>query len=617
MGIWAKKELLLPLFCVTALIFPISLVAVEEAELLMTSPKAQDEQQFPEFSQKSAEETLLERRISSYQMIGDLDTAVRVAKNAVKQFPASRALQEALIRALSAKAGGELEAIYAFQKYQEQFGQDPINGDKNAEIMEVVAWSAMSKGAHSGMLMTHIVSMIGAAMTRDTQAVNVLLEAMRSQNSMIRSVAIELSVYLQDVKLQDEIRRLFNEENVWQVRLEVIRAFGSMYMLDRKEALQDIVANEHSTIEEKWAAIGALIHMLEKVSHEDVVALATSHRAGLRQLACEIIAQFDLHNEIELVAPLLSDSRADVRLTALNTLGLLRVQQLKGQPIAEIIKPALNDSQPAVAITAAWLCTLSSPEEGQAVLSRWINDETPETRRLAAAALASTGKYGLQLSRKMLREHQDPFVRANIALGLIGQRVDTLLAAQTIHTLCQNDHSKWMWAAEDNSLFRVLGPSRLRHQDHIPNYPEVVNQMTRLELMSILAVIEYPGAQEAVKQFLKERSWGITGIAAVTLLEEGDEVALDIVRALLKDDDPKVRVQAALGLALWGKDPSAATVLEQAYPEADRELKIKILDALGRIGSRESIPFLLDILQEPFPTLRILAASALVQCLNH
>jgi hypothetical protein len=83
------------------------------------------------------------------------------------------------------------------------------------------------------------------------------------------------------------------------------------------------------------------------------------------------------------------------------------------------------------------------------------------------------------------------------------------------------------------------------------------------------------------------------------------------------DNSHHVKVQAALILALWGREESAIATLQQAYGGSDRELKEKIIEGVGRVGAKSSIPFLVEKLQEPSPTLRLLAAAALLQCLYH
>ena len=120
-----------------------------------------------------------------------------------------------------------------------------------------------------------------------------------------------------------------------------------------------------------------------------------------------------------------------------------------------------------------------------------------------------------------------------------------------------------------------------------------------------------------VKSFLNHQDWGVSASAASTLLQEGDDQSLVLVRELLSDSDEKIRVQAALMLAMMGSDPEAVQTLEEAYFKVDREMKMYIIEALGRIGDQRSISFLFGVLQDPFQVLRVVAASALIQCIYH
>ncbi len=174
----------------------------------------------------------------------------------------------------------------------------------------------------------------------------------------------------------------------------------------------------------------------------------------------------------------------------------------------------------------------------------------------------------------------------------------------------------WMMDNRPNPLFQILAPSQVRHVDQIPNYPEAMDQMTRLNLVSQLVLVEDPRALEALKVFLKRKSWGLTGVAAGLLLQEGDETAMEVVRTLLDDKDPDIRLQACLVLAMFGRDESIVRDLQGAYAGADHDKKLHILEALGRIGSKESYSFLVSVLREPFPILRIAAASSLIQSIH-
>ena len=114
---------------------------------------------------------------------------------------------------------------------------------------------------------------------------------------------------------------------------------------------------------------------------------------------------------------------------------------------------------------------------------------------------------------------------------------------------------------------------------------------------------------------MQHQDWGVTGVAASTLLQEGGEDALQLIEQLLTDPEEKIRIQAALILAMLGSDPKATKVLMESYAKADRDMKIHILEALGHIKDPSIAPFLLDVLKEPFQSVRVVAASALIQYL--
>jgi HEAT repeat protein len=358
--------------------------------------------------------------------------------------------------------------------------------------------------------------------------------------------------------------------------------------------------------------------MYEAIDRQELVRLASSDRAGLRQLASEVVCHLNQYGHLDLIVPLLQDASPDVRLSALNTLSLMRVQDVENVKAADLIASNLNDFSPAVAITAAWYALVIDPEIGEKKMEEWLDNENIDHVRQAAAAVAISGKYGKKLALRKIKSIKDPYARVNLAMGLIGQRSEVQLCCQILYdAFFAENQVLWMWDSSSNPLFRSLCPSRISHVEHIPHYPMVIDQMVRLEILSVLSLLRFPKAQDAVRTFLQNQAWGITGSAAAMLMEEGDEDGLIAVRGLLNDCDDKIRVQAGLILAIVGGDPLAVKVLQEAYPHVDREVKIHILEALAHVGDPQSIPFLMGILKEPFQILRVVAASALIQCLYH
>ena len=553
------------------------------------------------------------KRIYAHLLISDRNSAVSESVTALKEFPNSKALQLAYIRALSEK-GDETAALEQWLQTTSKFEEEKLD----RRMLEVLAWGVLNKGESSTQLSIRLNSMLGAAFTHDAKAIPMLLSQMRSSNAMLRSIAVRLATSYADSPLKEEIARLLKEERVWYVRLDVIQAAGALRLSAVKGDLKEIIGNPRTLAEEKVAAIVALVSMYDHIDREELLCLVQSSRAGLRQLAAEVIVHLNLKQELDLLLPLLQDASPDVRVSALNALALLRVDQLDSVSAVELLRGLIHDPAPEVAITAAYVLLLFNEKEGSNSLSKWLKSDNPQWRRLASAALGASGKYGLKLSLKGIKESNDPYVRVNLAMGLIGQRIQVKMACDEIYRAFRQEiHTLWMWESSSNPLFRSLAPSRVKHIEHIPHYPVVVDQLTRLDLLSVLSIVRYPMAQAAVKEFLKTRTWGVTGAAAATLLQEGDEGGLASVKELLSDPEENVQVQAAMILAVVGSDPSAVKVLQNAYPQADREMKVHILEALAHIGDPSSIPFLVDILKEPFQVLRVVAASALIQCLYH
>ncbi len=551
------------------------------------------------------------RRVQAHLLIDDPKSALREAKELFDSFEGSRAIGSTYIEALSAN-GFEEAALSVFNQLSLKYP----NLIEDRLVLEELSWGVLRRGVESTQYGIRLAALIGSYLTRDVRAVKMLVHMMRDTNAVIRSVAVQMASGFGDASLKDEIIRLMEEEPIWLVRLEVMRAVGQLRIKELEPKLKEILSSGKNTIEERRTAIEALVSINDEVSFEEWGRLAKSDRAGMRHFACNLAAHFELEEAKEEILLLAVDTHPDVRIAALNTIGLVYLKDLDVEVAKELIERALGDSHPSVAITATWLAALLDPAMALPHFEKWLKSSLAEDRRFAAAALSATGFRCAALSQRVLKESDDPYVRANVAIGLIGQRVVVDQCCDTLYNFMNEEKRMVMWDNRSNALFQVLTPSYVRHIDQIPNYPEAIDQMTRLNLLSLLAVLEDPRASDALKGFLQRKSWGITGVAAATLLQEGDETTLDLVRSLVDDPDPNVRLQACLVLAMLGRDEGVLSDLQNNYSGSEHERKLHILEALGRIGREESFSFFLSVLQEPFQILRLAAASGLIQGLN-
>ncbi|MBS4168933.1 HEAT repeat domain-containing protein [Parachlamydia sp. AcF125] len=560
------------------------------------------------FSSEFNEETIV-KHIHAHLVLNDVDEACREALQGIRTFPNSPFIHKAYIQALSAK-GDEKEIVSAWKSYKQG-----ASDQDSRQIMEEMAWGIIHKGASSPSPIIRVVSLLAAFFSQDARGVSLLAHHFKDSNAFIRRAIVELSSHMRDEILCKKVLLLLCQERNWKVYQEAIQAVGEMKVLDAKPYLIKILADERSTLEEKMAAAVALSTMMESISHEQLHELVQSNRMGLRLLACQLVYKWSLVDDLEEMLDLTQDSHAQVRAVALQVLGLLgRTSPYREQTINRALR-LIQDRDPEVVISAAWILVLTEHPSGEEVFRQLLQHADKAIRVKAAGALVSTGKYGIALLQYALNEENEPFVQLNAALGLIHQQTDIEKACSVLEEGLKNHPERWMW--EEFGIFKALAVSTIKHAEDIPCYPESVDQSTRLEILNILAIMQSPKAQEAIKHFLKEKRWGISGMASILLLTEGNQEAVEIIENLIQDPDPQIRIQAALVLALWGRGEKAIQTLQTAYPQASRELKEKILEGLGRVGSSTSIPFLIEQLEEPFQSLRIIAASSLLQCLNH
>ena len=553
-----------------------------------------------------AQENLdISKRIHAHICIEDYRTACDEVREAVLKDPNSIPLIEAYIHA-TAKLGNEKEMFKAWEHYC-NLVENPY---KNRELLEVVGWSIIDNGSKSTSPLVRVMALLGAFFGQDARGIRIIQRSLRDYDSMVRDVALQISAQLRDDRLKKEVLSLFRVEQMWNVRLSAIRAIGKMKI---KEAIPELMKliEGNSVYEMRMCALEALSEIQNEVDRSRLEELAKSERIGFRQLACQLIVHFDRIQDLDLIVPLIQDTHSEVRASALYCFGMLRPDEVGGRLVSQIIRPCLDDNNETVAITAAWTMTLYDQRLGQKYFNHWLNHSNQNTRIFASSALKATGKYAHPLLLNAFIETRDHYVKMNLALGLLAQKDSIEDAAHALYQILSNHKERLMW--KKLLHFKAIAPSNLRHNPAIPHYPEAADQLVRLEIFNTLAIFNNPHAFDAIKFFLQERDYVVSTVASSLLLVEGDEQAIELVQLLAKDLNPKVRVNSALLLALWGEGDKVAEILSEAYEGADRQLKERILEGFGQIHSPGTIPFLSNKLSEPHPTLRIIAAAALLK----
>jgi len=551
------------------------------------------------------DETSTLRRVQSHVLINDLPSAYVEISEGVRRYPTSRSLREKEIEVLAAM-GDEKKMLWRWEAYAREFP----DATTQTFLLESMGWGVINKGFSTASPLTRAIALIAANLSQSAKGIDLLVQGTQDPNSAVRAISLELSLKNRDARLQERVLVMIQNETAFQARLAALKAAGAMKIKAAEHSLRQILTSQSSTDEEKGIAVQSLAMISENPSRDDIWRLMQSPRMGLRLLGCELVAVFRRTQDVDLIVPLLHDHSPVIRKAALQVMGVLRVPNIR-----QAIAPLTKDSTPEVAMIAAWVLMLDGDPVGQEALRKWLGHDNQEIRCFAAGCLRAGGKYANPLLHQVFYTTQDPYLKINAAMGLIGQRRDCPEACEAIYQQLMTKDARWMW--QEEGIFKAVAPSRVRHRPDIPQFPEVTNQLVRLELLQLLAFLNFPKTQLALKDFLQQKTFGITGVVVALLLTEGEEESLDLIRPLLHDPDPKVQAQAALILAIWGREENVIKHLEYVYENSERPVKEKVLEGMGRIGSTHSLPFLVGKLSEPHQHLRMIAAAGIIQCVNH
>lgn len=549
---------------------------------------------------QASSEDVLRQSTRCHLLLKDYPKACATLEAAQKEHPGGQEFLELAVECYAA-AGQTSQALIAFEALQ---------SERKDALLEVIAWNVLEEGIANASPLTRIVALTGVATTGRGRSQALIKRCFSDECSLVRMVACQLAGKLHFHSLIPSLLESLAKDPSWLVRLQCSHALGELKARSAKKALLNALASPHASKEEREAAASSLALIDEREAASWIQCLVQSQEAPLRLLACEIA--INNGSDAAILYPLLRDSSSHVQMAALQAIGLLSACC----PSDIVADDAICCSQSAdacVAASAGWLLTLFGRKEGIETLKRLIAHPRSSTRGYAAAALAATGERSLPLLKSALEKcHADLGAAATLSIGLIGQRILLKEASSCLLRLLGDKTTRWSWHSW--GIFRSLSPSSSTEAI----ITDAIDSATRLELLNILAIVDPAIALPAIRQFLTLRPWGISATAALLLLSEGAEDTLALVKELLNTSlSSQLRLQAALVLALWGRSDAASMPLQAAYKNADRDVKEHILTALGHIPTSSAKSLLIIALRDPSPSLRIHAATALLQALSH
>ncbi|HEY3362704.1 MAG TPA: HEAT repeat domain-containing protein [Methanosarcina sp.] len=328
----------------------------------------------------------------------------------------------------------------------------------------------------------------------------------------------------------------------------------------------------------------------------------------LSSICSGCLGQDPLEARAEKLVGSLGDENKDIAYAS--TYALIDI----GEPAVAPLIEALKDENPQVRSFAALALGEIRDKKAVEPLIEILNDLSPEVRMNAAYSLGEIGDVkAVEPLLKLLKDENGEVVRFTvIALGLLKDP----RATEPICEVTDRDDA------------------RIRHEDNTDIGQEAVYALgeigdpgcidTLLDLLddkelgysaaNTLGNFKSEDIFEKVTKKMQSSNPTVRTNAIAVFESNRDPAAVPLLIKMLSDKVPEVRKEAALTLSFF-KEPKQVAQSEQplinALGDSKSEVQEEAARSLGRIGAKEAIPSLEELLQAKNKNLQVAAVKAL------
>ncbi|NGX31892.1 MAG: hypothetical protein K940chlam8_01278 [Chlamydiae bacterium] len=552
-------------------------------------------------------------QIKAFLILEDPASAITLAKKTLKEHPHLESIHRALIKAYSGQADieGLLQSFHEFQILHPKSALDE-------SILRDVCWGILNRAKQSDFAQHRKMAIIGSVLSREHLGVLLIEQKMQDLNPDVRAFACVQAIQLRDYRLQKKMLQLLQKEKDLHVKIACIYALGQMQSKDAIESLKKIAFHKDAFPEEKMQAHLSLLHLLHEEDPKNIHRYLNADNPYEKAFACDLIVAKNMSNKLLRLLFLLEDPNRDVRKHALLALGILFDENWTKKVIFEHVEKRLDDLDPEIQMLASWIYLRKDPQRAWEIFEKYLSHDKKEYPLLASVLLSNGGMAVKEYLVQAFENAQDPFVKINLAMGLLNVREKTDHALDYLQKQALEEDTMMMQTSFLFQNFQGVAPLEKLKVLAFGAELKWVDSMTRLQLINAILCFDPKRAHDCLLPFLKKAEWGILLLSSQLFTSFFPNESSRHLEPFLEHEDLKIRTQAALILSYYTGSKKAQKVLIESYlsKETTRQLKLNILEGLMAIRSKSFLTFFVELLDEKDLTCAFAAASCILYMLN-
>lgn len=542
-------------------------------------------------------------------------------KQEVSRLLSIESYSEALDKAEELKKFDDAEALFlAVSSYaRNQNTQEALKIIKNHQTLlkkesyyfrclEELALSVFHANFHLSQEPIKLAALASIAQESDARILPLLLDAFDSPSMKVKMLTLRGLSSFADEKVKRLLFDHFNTQHNAVINLSIARLFALWQDKRILPVLFKKLSEDTLSLDEKIHYIHVLKELSDELSEEQILKFSRSPAAALRMLACYFIGSSKDQYDQELTLKLLNDSNLWVKESALNT---VIKKKIHSEEVQKVIGEWKKDKSKELIKGYFYYGLVNHDKTVIDEFTSLFKESDVLNQKKLAGILYASGPGFDDLGMQLIQVSSDPLVRIHLGLYLLAGKhanksIDIILKslnevrASKLFLLVDHIYPFFVIDSENNSSVSISAGQRRSMDQHL-----------RLKIFHLLAIKKHPSAKDVLKQLLKTDLFELSLDAMVHFWEHFGYEDSEYLKNILQDQDPDLRLKAALVLNFLDYDKSIRKYLMDSFPKQPYAMQIQILFALSKYREDDVIDFYLKMIDSKYPVLQAISAGCL------
>lgn len=457
-----------------------------------------------------------------------------------------------------------------------------------------------------------LASVAAISQESDARVLDLLLAAFDSPSVKIKMFALRGLAGFPDEKVKQKLLTEFKYNNHPVVGTYIAKIFASWQDKRILNLMEKKLFQDSLTLDEKISYIEAIKELDEKFNIDKIQKCANSQSSSMRLLASLLMSNYKIKIDQKCILKLLNDHHLYVKQAVSQTLIKRKIWNDDIQKIVSSWKESKIDD---LKKTYYYLGLVNKDKNViQEFITDWDSSSIQWQKHLSSILYSSGDGYD-DLAKELIEKTQNPFISLQLGLYLMSgpqAKNGTTYVSQAlkelkdkkIYVIADQIMPFFVFDDETNSLHSIAAGQRRIMDKHI-----------RLKIFHLLAVKKLPEAKELLKSILKGDLFDVSLDAMMHFWENFGYEDREYLKTILTENDPDLKLKAALILSYLDYDKDSRKDLLSCYNKQTYGMQIQILFALSKYSDDDVLDFYVKNLRSKYPLVQAISAGCLFTAL--